>query len=285
MADEKENQTQLQRKALQLDQQQVSYIVAGLLMMAFFIFIAGFYWGKKNAIEPLADQLASDSLADKIYYAFCSNCENFADKDDAEADRSEIDQPADSRSDENAIEQRTINSISNTTMIAQANSSQASANIGKPKNIQPQTAGVVVNSVVGRSKEINTEMNGLVINAGMPNLHESAPAEPGDAVDTAQQKEFYYAQLAGFGSKKAAQSCVDKLAQKKFEAKVVERVSKSNKGKIRKWYQVVSYPFESREKLLNSINSVKSLKLQSSVIALNTRERQQLFGNKKFGTA
>lgn len=54
-------------KELQLSQQQLSHVVASLLLMAFFIFMAGYYWGKRNTIEPI-----SDSLADQVSYGFCS---------------------------------------------------------------------------------------------------------------------------------------------------------------------------------------------------------------------
>ena len=34
--------------------------------------MAGYYWGKKSILEPFAAQLESESLSDKISYAFCS---------------------------------------------------------------------------------------------------------------------------------------------------------------------------------------------------------------------
>lgn len=58
---------------LQFTQQQISYVIASLLLIFFFIFMAGYYLGKKNAIEAFAGQFESESLADKISYAFCSN--------------------------------------------------------------------------------------------------------------------------------------------------------------------------------------------------------------------
>ena len=69
MANRDNNQAE---KQVQLDQQQISYIVATALMGSFFIFMAGYYWGKKNALEPVTEQFTSDSLADKIYCALCS---------------------------------------------------------------------------------------------------------------------------------------------------------------------------------------------------------------------
>ncbi|MBA3953964.1 SPOR domain-containing protein [Candidatus Dependentiae bacterium] len=52
---------------LQLTQQQVSSLIASLLMLSFFIFIGGYYWGKKQAAEVLSSTVQNEFLADKVY--------------------------------------------------------------------------------------------------------------------------------------------------------------------------------------------------------------------------
>lgn len=61
-----------QLQEIQLTQQHMSHIIALLLVMLFFIFMSGYYWGKKTALEHFTTQLENDSLADKVSYAFCS---------------------------------------------------------------------------------------------------------------------------------------------------------------------------------------------------------------------
>lgn len=52
---------------LELTQQQVSSVIASLLMLSFFIFIGGYYWGKKQAAEILSSTVQEQFLADKVY--------------------------------------------------------------------------------------------------------------------------------------------------------------------------------------------------------------------------
>lgn len=69
--------------------QQMSYAVACLLLIFFFIFMTGYYWGKKSAIESFAAQIESDSLSDKISYAFCSNYDYKGDQTESAQDETE----------------------------------------------------------------------------------------------------------------------------------------------------------------------------------------------------
>ncbi len=175
-------------KDLRLNEQQLSHIVAALLLVAFFIFIGGYYWGKKSALEPFADQLESDSLADKVSYAF------FTLYDQQEQD------------DEEAIQKE-------------------------------QDAGDIAQAVSPEPQENKVD-----------ELVQEAQASKG----------LYYAELAGFGTAKAAQACVDQLRKKGFRVRSVMRESKNAHGKIITWYQVLTEPSESEEKLLRILEELKN---------------------------
>ncbi len=56
-----------------------------VFMCSFFIFIAGYYWGKKAAIENLLDACQQEQLSDKIAYSLCSIYE----MQDIESDKNE----------------------------------------------------------------------------------------------------------------------------------------------------------------------------------------------------
>ena len=60
------------KNKLELNQNHIQGIVACVLLGTFFIFMAGYYWGKKSAVEQLAGQFEHDSFADKIYSSMCS---------------------------------------------------------------------------------------------------------------------------------------------------------------------------------------------------------------------
>lgn len=56
---------------LTLTMRQVSLIITGLLATCFFIFIAGYFFGQKRAVQDFSYKLEQDSLADQIYSSMC----------------------------------------------------------------------------------------------------------------------------------------------------------------------------------------------------------------------
>jgi cell division protein FtsN len=59
----------------------------------------------------------------------------------------------------------------------------------------------------------------------------------------------YYAQLIGFGTEKAAQHFVKKLATKGIDTEVRKRTSKTAQGRTSYWYQVVTNSYASKDDL------------------------------------
>ena len=59
----------------------------------------------------------------------------------------------------------------------------------------------------------------------------------------------YYAQLIGFGTEKAAQSFVQKLSKKGIDTEIKKRSSKTAKGNISYWYQVVTTAYTDKNRL------------------------------------
>jgi cell division septation protein DedD len=54
-----------------LNQRQLSLLIAGLLAFTFFIFISGYFLGKKKAAEEFSYKADQESLADQIYSSMC----------------------------------------------------------------------------------------------------------------------------------------------------------------------------------------------------------------------
>lgn len=65
----------------------------------------------------------------------------------------------------------------------------------------------------------------------------------------AQSASTYYAPLIGFGSQKSALTYVNRLMESGFPVELKLRSSKTAKGRVIRWYQIVTRPFTSRNEL------------------------------------
>jgi len=70
-------------------------------------------------------------------------------------------------------------------------------------------------------------------------------------------KVAYYAQLVGFGTTKKAKQFVERLEKDKIVAYVRERKSKTARGKVINWYQVVTDPYTDKDALIALVEKVK----------------------------
>ncbi|HLC06758.1 MAG TPA: SPOR domain-containing protein [Candidatus Babeliales bacterium] len=66
----------------------------------------------------------------------------------------------------------------------------------------------------------------------------------------------YYAQLIGFGTEKAAQLFVKKLASKGIDTEIKKRVSKTVKGRTSYWYQVVTPAYANKNDLSELVDRI-----------------------------
>jgi hypothetical protein len=66
-----------------------------------------------------------------------------------------------------------------------------------------------------------------------------------DAQD--ETRELAYAQLCGFGTRYMAEAYVSRLQRRAIEATIVERQSRSKKGRMVTWYQVITGTMDKRE--------------------------------------
>ncbi len=78
---------------------------------------------------------------------------------------------------------------------------------------------------------------------------ERSNAENNQDVSLSLSSDRYYAQLIGFGTAKAAERFVRKLARKGIEVQSKKRVSKTAKGRTITWYQVVTPPYANKNDL------------------------------------
>lgn len=67
---------------------------------------------------------------------------------------------------------------------------------------------------------------------------------------------FYYGQLIGFGTEKAAHIFVNKLALKGIDTEIKKRVSKTVKGRTSYWYQVVTPAYSNKNDLIALVDRI-----------------------------
>jgi hypothetical protein len=78
-----------------------------------------------------------------------------------------------------------------------------------------------------------------------------------------EEQKRYYAQLIGFGTEKAAEQFVKKLALNGINTEVKKRVSKTVKGRTSYWYQVVTTAYSNKDDLSRIVDKlVKDEKLK-----------------------
>lgn len=184
-------------KNFEVTYQQLANYVAGFLVLSFFIFIAGYYWGKKSGIEPFTQKLENDSLEDKMYYAFCALNEVSAESD--------------------------------------------TANLENHDHTSDQVSEAVNGETVDQ-KTLDNVKKDLVVDSSAQKVN----------------SKLYFVQLSGFGSLKSAQAFFDKLKNRGFEVKIVEREGR-RKGKKINWYQVITEPTENKENLEAQMQQIKKI--------------------------
>lgn len=171
---------------IMLSTRQASLLLAAALLVLFFSFITGYFWGKQNSISQFCMSVEQSSFADRIYSSMC--------------EISETEVPASSET--------------------------------APAPDAPETPEI---------QEVVQEEQVEQV-ASHDDLAGQTTCQP-------QPRELHHAQLAGYGSKAQADKFAQKLNKKGIPVQVETRKSKSSKGKVKSWYQVVTENFANKEEL------------------------------------
>jgi hypothetical protein len=162
---------------------QLSFIVALLFLLAFSIFMVGYFLGKKKMVEQFTTKVQQEAVADQIY----------------------------------------------TTMVTTAPFTQEQ---------------LTTNTTFVQDNVFSAEL-----------VSNNVEQENTDVVEKTSE-QLYYAQLIGFGTEKAAQGFVKKLAAKNIETEIKRRVSKTAKGHTSYWYQVVTAPYADKNDLSAVVDKI-----------------------------
>jgi len=66
----------MDKRGIFLTSRHVSWMLSFFIISSFFVFIAGYFFGKKRTVEKFYNKIDQDSLADHIYYSVCSIYDN-----------------------------------------------------------------------------------------------------------------------------------------------------------------------------------------------------------------
>jgi len=187
-------------EGLFVSNRQLSFVVAGNIILLFTTFVLGYFWGQKYAVEHFVDKMHNDSFADQIYSSLFSLQEG-------------------SVTPENSVQ-----------------------------------FPIVSDTEQSICKKESDEQDAMT--SHLDNKPSTVPIN-------------YYAQLIGFGTLKAANRFVNRLQKKNISVKVKKRVSKTVRGKVIAWYQVVTKEYTDKsvlEKLVATLKKDEKLKDPSIII-------------------
>jgi hypothetical protein len=168
---------------VELTGRQVSLVLAFIVLLCFFSFIAGYFLGQRKVFERFSEKVEQDLLADAVASSMYSMY------GEGESPDAEV-------ADEPVAETEGANAL--------------------------------------KSED-----------------------EDGGDQEEAPAVALHYAELAGFGSLKAAHDFAQRLQHKDIEVEVKKRDSKTARGKIISWYQVVTKSHASKESLAQQVEQLK----------------------------
>ncbi len=62
----------MKKIVIELYHYQVTALIAIIFMLYLVTFLAGYFWGKKSALEEFAEQIKNESFSDKVYASLCA---------------------------------------------------------------------------------------------------------------------------------------------------------------------------------------------------------------------
>lgn len=191
---------------------QMSWLVSSVIMVCFFVFISGYFLGKKKAVEKFYHKIKQDSFADHIYSSMCS----MYDKQNEQL----------GEGGGTEIQLTDIGLVDADSMEQKLTGASQESEVAAPKH-GGQTTCVAVDAGVRPEFEV-------------------------------EERCQYYAELIGFGTERAARRFADKLSKDNVAVSVKRRRSKTVRGRVITWYQVVTGTFDDKDDLIALVDDVSA---------------------------
>lgn len=213
---------------IMLTKRQVSMIMASMLLLCLFIFIVGFFLGKRTVIEDFSSKVTKEALHDQIDFLLTTQSLQNSQEDDVTIEQ-----------DYQASTTEKYPSADGMPMIEDGSVLSDFAHDATTEKDQ---------------KSLSPNKKTLAEVSIMP---EKKSAEHVPSTPNKQHKQ--YAQLIGFGTKKAAQAFVQRLKKHDISVMVKTVMSKSASGKQRTWYQAITPTYDSEQALHDYVARIKRL--------------------------
>lgn len=62
----------MKKIVVEIHHYQLTGLITGLMLLFVVTFLAGYFWGKKSALEEFAEQIKNESFSDKVYASLCA---------------------------------------------------------------------------------------------------------------------------------------------------------------------------------------------------------------------
>ena len=175
---------------LYMQNRQLSWIVALIILVNFCLFMGGYFLGQKNVVSAFSNKIEQESFSDQIYSSMCSLCDNGEVEENAE----EI-----TDNDDQAPEQT-------------EEQSQTAVRAPDANMAMAIDAGQIQSHSIVSSADADVD-------------NDQQNDEEPENVNVADTQ--YYAQLIGFGSVRNAQQFAQKLSRKEIPVRS-KKTSKSH---------------------------------------------------------
>lgn len=207
-----------------ITKRQASMIMASMLLFCLFVFIVGFFLGKRSVIDDFSNKVTKDALHDQIDFLLTTQSLASSQENAAIIEAEPVVEKVD------AIVTSQPQEIITPAIFTQDRAMHA--------NI------VVADNHVSRPQDF-------------PVLDDIKSVDA--PVSVSEAKNPQYAQLIGFGTKQAAQAFVTRLKKHNVPVILKTMMSKTASGKQRTWYQAITPTYESSQELQTQVAKIKRL--------------------------
>lgn len=248
----------MEKKGIFLENRHVSLLLSAIILIGFFVFISGYFFGKKKTVEKFYSKVDQESLADHVYYSVCANygnCDKDQEQESTEDSSGVLDKdleailPDESKQKESELQSKNTQDKKNDSKIIKDN-------ISVNNNISIDDVSVSQESCLNE-KTLHANTSYECMSEDEKGAEKNIKSVDAQDSQKDQYKEEYYAELVGFGSKSSANIFCNKLKKRGIEVVLKERRSRTSKGRNVYWYQVVTEKFDNKSDLVAFVDIIK----------------------------
>ena len=216
-----------------LTKRQASMIMASMLLFCLFVFIVGFFLGKRTTIDDFSSKVTKEALHDQIDFLLTTQSLE-------------------------SSQESSFDKVTTDAAIIEAEPLVHKELAIMTADVQAIATPVTI-SAHKQEQAIITNDNNFSRPQDFPVLESKPSTEESIIPIVSDVKNPQYAQLIGFGTKQAAQAFVTRLKKHHVPVILKTMISKTASGKQRTWYQAITPTYESAQELQDQVSKIKRL--------------------------